>query len=296
MNNSGFISHGAMNVGQLAVGTHAQINNGYDASGAGSRRRGIGVVTIKAVEMRAVIDVFGLAKATGNGQTVYTGRVESADGTADLTAVRALEQGQRSAMPALQYLRQHHDPAVYVVVGIGGGIDDDLQIGDVVVANRVVYYELRRETADGVFHRGEERHTPAAITQAVNTFFTEHHEPARLRSTAGPFHVHPGPLASGDAVVMDREGPIRRFLKSYNEKILAVDTEAGGLAQFCHETPVQQPGWLVVRGISDLADHAKNETHQPSAARNAAITLQHLIPYLPANVGSPRSPDRNHLP
>jgi adenosylhomocysteine nucleosidase len=58
--------------------------------------------------------------------------------------------------------------------------------------------------------------------------------------------------------------------------------EAGGLSQFCHETPSPQPGWLVVRGISDLADHAKTLDHQTAAARHAAIALRHLVPYLPA--------------
>jgi adenosylhomocysteine nucleosidase len=71
--------------------------------------------------------------------------------------------------------------------------------------------------------------------------------------------------------------------RTYNEKVLAVDMEAGGLTQFCHETPPpDHPGWLVIRGISDLADHTKTYDHQHSAAHNAAITLQHLIPYLPA--------------
>jgi adenosylhomocysteine nucleosidase len=168
-------------------------------------------------------------------------------------------------------------------VGIGGAINRDLVVGDVVVATRVVYYDLRRETPEGVHHRGEERHTPAPITHALNSFFTDYDDPARLKSATGPFRVLSGPIGSGDAVIMDAESQIRKFLLAYNEKVLAVDMEAGGLTQFCHETPPPDyPGWLVVRGISDLADHTKTYDHQHSAAHNAALTLQHLIPYLPA--------------
>ena len=285
IHNSGFMNTGnsTVNVEQLAAGPNAHFIAAHPTPQprrAASPPRGIGLVTIKAVEMRAVIDTFGLRKetTTPSGHDFYTGTV----GSVDVVAVRTLEQGQRSMMATLGYLRQHHDPATFVVVGIGGAINRDLVIGDVVVATRVIYYDLRRETPDGVRNRGEERHAPPAVAHAVNSFFTEHDEPACIETESSPpFRVLPGPIGSGDALVMDAESWIRKFLLSYSEYTLAVDMEAAGLTQFCHETPSPGPGWLVVRGISDLADEAKTEMHQPSAARNAAIALRHLVPYLP---------------
>lgn len=289
IHNSGFMATGGAitNIGQVAAGTGAGISNVYPGSQptrSASQAGGIGVVAIKATETRALIEVFGLTKNrdTPGGQDFYIGTVESADGPVELVVARTLEQGQRSIMPTLANLRRHSNPAIFVLVGIGGAINRDLVIGDVVIATRVVYYELRRETPDQVHRRGEERHAPAPIAHALNSFFTDYHDPARLESAAGPFRVLPGPIGSGDAVIMNTESRIRNFLLTYNEKILAVDTEAGGLTQFCHETPPpDHPPWLVIRGISDLADHTKTNDHQHSAARNAAITLQHLIPYLP---------------
>lgn len=290
IHNSGFMTTGraVTNIGQLAAGPGAEITNSYpetQQARSTPRSRSIGVVAIKATEARAVIEVLGLAKNrdASSGQDFYTGTVESADGAVELVAARTLEQGQRSIMPTLESLRRHSNPALFVLVGIGGAVNRDLVIGDVVVATRVVYYDLRRETSEGVHHRGEERHAPSPISHALNSFFTDYHDPARLDSSSGPFRVLPGPIGSGDAVIMDAESHIRKFLLTYNEKVLAVDMEAGGLAQYCHETPPPvHPNWLVVRGISDLADHTKIYDHQQSAARNAAITLRHLIPYLPA--------------
>ncbi len=290
IHNSGFMAtRGATtNIGQLAAGPGAGITNVHPMSQAArsaSRSPSIGLVTIKATEARAVIDIFGLTKNRGtpSGQNFYTGTVESADGTVNLIATRTLEQGQRSIMPTLENLRRHSNPAIFILVGIGGAINRNLVIGDVVVANRVVYYDLRRETPEGAHRRGEERHAPAAITHALNAFFNDYPDPAQLKSPAGPFRVLPGPIGSGDAVIMDAESQIRKFLLAYNEKILAVDMEAGGLTQFCHETPPpDHPRWMIIRGISDLADHAKTYDHQHSAAHNAAITLQHMIPYLSA--------------
>jgi adenosylhomocysteine nucleosidase len=274
-------------IGQAAIGTGAHITNPLPADqptpgpiGA----HGIGVVAIKATEARAVVEEFGLTRERDKGQDFYRGEVESADGAVTLVAARALEPGQRSTMAAMMNLRQHSNPAVFVLVGIGGAINRGLDVGDVVVANRVIYYDLRRESADGVHRRGEERHAPAAITRAVNTFFDNYHEPARLESPDGSFRVLPGPIGSGDAVIMDAESKIRQYLLTYNEKTLAIDMEAGGLTQFCHEAAPPPPGWLVIRGISDLADRGKTYDRQPAAARDAAIALRHLIPYLPARI------------
>jgi adenosylhomocysteine nucleosidase len=288
VHNSGFmnLSGGVVNAGQIAAGTGATITNisgSRQSTRSTSLPQGIGVVSIKANETKAVVDVFGLTRdrATSNGQSFYTGAVESADGSVDLVAARTLEPGQRSIMPTLQNLRTYCNPALFVLVGVGGAINRALSVGDVVVATRVIYYDLRCETADEVRRRGEERQAPAAVTHAVNDFFTDYGDPALLDSNAGAFHVRTGPIGSGEAVIMDAESQIRTFLLTYNEKALAVDMEAGGLTQYCHET-TPPPGWLVVRGISDLADRAKSYDRQPSAAHNAAVTLRHLTPYLPA--------------
>jgi adenosylhomocysteine nucleosidase len=84
--------------------------------------------------------------------------------------------------------------------------------------------------------------------------------------------------------VTHEHGWIRELLAACNELILAVDMESGGLTQFGHEEPPPPPGWLVVRGISDLADRAKSVHHQAAAAHHAAITLRDLLPYLPATL------------
>ncbi|MGH3878560.1 MAG: hypothetical protein ACRDSK_16135 [Actinophytocola sp.] len=248
------------------------------------RARGIGVVTIKAVESTAVADVFGLTAKPDDatGQRFYMGEVDAADGPAPLVAARTLQQGNRSIMPTLEKLRDAWNPAIFVIVGVGGAIYEKLRIGDVVVADRVFYYDLRREAADGMHYRGEGWPAPAAITHAMNSFFDDYGEMPHFKSAGGQFRVFSGPIGSGDAVITDADSRIRTYLQTVNEKVLAVDTESGGLVQFCHEAPPPQPDWLVVRGISDHADQKKNEKRQPLAARNAATTLQQLIPHLRA--------------
>ncbi|MEJ8672934.1 hypothetical protein WKI71_44875 [Streptomyces sp. MS1.AVA.1] len=60
--------------------------------------------------------------------------------------------------------------------------------------------------------------------------------------------------------------------------------EAGGLSQYWQENSVHgttNPGWIVIRGVSDNADEEKGHSHHELAARNAAHVLSRLLPYLP---------------
>lgn len=249
----------------------------------------IGVVTILAHEMQAVLQALELKRdeTKTRGQWFYTGSVKVPGAAVNIVATRASGPGQRATMTALGNLQRYYDPPVLVLVGIGGAIHPNVALDDVVVATRVVYYDLRKVTPQGVRRRSDDREAPAWMVQAVNSFFTDHNDPAELHIETGgetvPFRIFSGPIGSGDAVIADEENEIRAYLGSHIDKILAVDMEAGGMSQFCHETPSSSsaiPGWVVIRGISDHADHAKNDNRHHSAATNAAHTLRRIIPYI----------------
>jgi adenosylhomocysteine nucleosidase len=188
-------------------------------------------------------------------------------------------------MSALTNLRDRYDPTVILLVGIGGAIHEDLALNDVVVSTRVVFYENRKLLPGRTLRRGQELQAPATVAHSVNAFFTSTGEPARLPGTPNgkPFRIFSGPIGSGEAVLANPDDDIRHYLGSYNDKILAVEMEAGGLSQFCHDTTTRSGapvGWAVIRGIADRADHRKTDRHHDSAAYNAAQTLRYLIPFI----------------
>jgi adenosylhomocysteine nucleosidase len=280
---------GMVHVSGSAIGDNATVNVGHPQP----RREGthpqpsdgcnVGVITVLPGEAKAVIEVLGLEQVEGAGkQRFYTGTVEAAERVVDVVMTRALSPGQRPVMTALENLCEQYAPAVLTLVGIGGAIHRDLTLGDVVVATRVVYYDLRKVTPSGVLHRGEERVAPAATVHSVNSFFTDHGQPAEIRpdvaAEGSAFRVLHGLIGSGEAVVADAGSEIRTYLSTYNDKVLAVDMEAGGLSQFCYETSAS--GWVVIRGISDHADSTKDDHHHAAAASNAAYALRYLLPYL----------------
>jgi adenosylhomocysteine nucleosidase len=72
-----------------------------------------------------------------------------------------------------------------------------------------------------------------------------------------------GLIGSGDAVIADAQAEILTYLASFNDKVLAVDMEAGGLSLARYERPVitgRPCGWVVIRGISDTADPGRTTT------------------------------------
>ncbi|MFR9754966.1 hypothetical protein [Streptomyces sp. TR06-5] len=302
--NRGIVSHGDHNTfSNNAIGEHAHVSpsapsrHSTRSTEVGSDDEpaavgwDIGVVTILSEELRSVVDELQLERhKVGGGLYFYQGEHATPEATVRIVATQSQSQGQRSAMAALENLRRHYAPRLWALVGVGGGIHDQhARIGNVIVSTEVVYYENRKINPLGdVRRRGEHRQAPAPVVHAVNAFFTDHGTPARIHGqiathVSDEFAVYPGLIGSGEAVIADRESDIRGWLKRYHEKVLAVDMEAGGLSQYWQENSVHgetNPGWIVIRGVSDSADQEKGHDFHELAARNAAYILRELLPYL----------------
>jgi adenosylhomocysteine nucleosidase len=152
----------------------------------------------------------------------------------------------------------------------------------VVISDQVVYYDARKITADGVHRRGQSQAVAPVLRNRLNEFFRRHGDAIEVGSGT-VVRMHWGPIGSGDAVVADRHADIRRFLLEFNDKTLAVETEAAGVAQaFYEEVDTDQAlrGWLTLRGVCDLADAAKDDQAHTVAAYHAAEVMAHLLPLL----------------
>ncbi|MGW3099523.1 5'-methylthioadenosine/S-adenosylhomocysteine nucleosidase family protein [Streptomyces sp. NPDC001102] len=294
--NKGLSNRGNGNIFHtIAIGERAQASTtsplpSAEPSAEANITWDLGIVTILSEELRSVIDALNLHRhKTPSGLYFYQGERTVSGATLRIVATQTQSQGQRSTMAALEHLRRHYHPRLWALVGIAGGIHDDhARIGNVIVSTDVVYYENRKINPQDTRRRGEHRQAPAHIVHAVNAYFTDHGTPARIKGqmTAHAdqqYEVYPGVIGSGEAVIADRASDIRTYLTSYHEKVLAVDMEAGGLSQYWQENSVHgtnNPGWIVIRGISDNADEHKSHSHHELASRNAAHVLSRLLPYL----------------
>ena len=257
------------------------------------RRADVAVLTVLTEELRAVVEVlrrhrdFRSAPLPGGSQ-LYGAEVRADGADLRVVATQALEPGPQSAAAAYRRLRDAVRPSVVLLVGVAGGIRSDLAVGDVVIGDEIIYYDARRETVAAARRRGKSHSTTPALRHRVNEFFL------RYGSTI-PVHrgvqvrVFRGPIGSGGAVVTDMGSDIVRFLRRFNEKTLAVETEAGGVGQAFYEEIGSEPaaGWLTIRGISDLADRDKGHGCHQLAADHAAAVMDRLLPMLAVPGGRP---------
>lgn len=141
-------------------------------------------------------------------------------------------------------LIKHFSPDLVINSGVAGSLDADKKIGDVLVADSVVYHDVwcgpgtLRGAADGF----EQKMLPDE-----NAFRTAIH----VGGDRNDFHA--GMIASGDIFVSDPE--IVRQITSYFPEAVGCDMESGAIAQTCAMLGVP---FLVVRVLSDCPGSGDN--------------------------------------
>jgi adenosylhomocysteine nucleosidase len=257
-----------------------------DAGQPPGRRADVGILTVLSVEMRAVVEV--LMRNAGyhtellpDGSRAHEARIGPPGHQLAVATIQALAPGPYSAAAGYSRLRERYRPSVLLLVGIAGGIHPDVAVGDVVIGTQVIYYDARKETPAGPVRRGETKPVAAELGHRLNDFLLG--GPDVAVGPGSTVRVHCGPIGSGSAVVAYADAELRRYLADFNDKTLAVETEAAGFGQAVYEDANRDGslrGWLTVRGISDLADAHKHDGGHELAARNAAAVMERLVPYL----------------
>ncbi|GIJ43257.1 hypothetical protein Val02_01430 [Virgisporangium aliadipatigenens] len=221
-----------------------------------------------------------------SGERVEEALVGPESAPVRVVTMRTADRGQLAAALALAHVCGLFEPRFVAMVDVAGSIDRRVDVGDVVIADSVIHYEPRRVTADGPCRRAVVHAvTPTAgrIVQDLLSSMWEAVFADRDHAGGSMFRLHHGGIGSGDAVVTDAESEIRAFLRSVNEKTLAVDTESAGFTHAYQEYAERMPflkGWFVIRGISDRADRDKDHDRHRIAAVHAADVLRTLLPFL----------------
>lgn len=251
------------------------------------------ILTALPVEYDAVrahlTDIETLVHASGT--RVKRGRLIS---TPWYVALAEIGEGTLTAATLTERLNTWLAPQVLFFVGVAGGLKDDINIGDVVVATKVYGIHGGKQTPEGFLVRPEAWRTSHRLEQA-----------ARHALPGTGYQAHFKPIAVGDVVLADAKSAIARHIHEHYNDAAAIEMEASGVTQAAHLTGTLDT--LIVRGVSDKADKHKHqrdaEASQTVAAQNAAAAaitvLQELEPAYAAagpdgegrGGGGPGSPD-----
>jgi nucleoside phosphorylase/tetratricopeptide (TPR) repeat protein len=247
------------------------------------------IVTVTDVESRAVMNVF--REATGNepkpepiGDRIYLdlgevngGRVFMALSGMGTGGVSGSQEGVRKGIEALS-------PSAVIMVGIAFGINEQKQaIGDVLVSERLMLYDLQRAGTDKegnlkVIPRGDRLHTSPWLINRLRV--------ANLSWDESKARVRFGLILSGDNLADNID--FRRQLLEFEPEAIGGEMEGAGLYVACQNGKVD---WILVKAICDWADGQKatdKDVRQQLAAHNAAAFVLHALQQAPLKrVGEP---------
>ncbi len=221
--------------------------------------------------------------------------VSFSDGTSGVYSVVVLPllgMGRVDAANATSDAIRRWQPRYLLLVGIAGGISDKgIGLGDVLISDRVVDYELQKITEEGSQVRYSVHPADARLLGAAQNFLADDWL-ARV-SLERPVRGKPrrviGPIATGDKVVAFAD-VLRRYSEDW-PKLIGVEMEAGGAASACHQA-AQRPGFFMVRAVSDLADQEKGsekvESWRPYVCEVAAAYAVALLQSGPVVLRDPR--------
>jgi nucleoside phosphorylase/tetratricopeptide (TPR) repeat protein len=214
--------------------------------------------------------------------------IQGGDRAYRVVVVLLPSMGELAAANATTDALAHWNPQFVLMVGIAGGFaQDDLDLGDVVVADQVVGYEYGKVTDGGIKPRNRVYPASALLLDRVRNFWDESWaqqinvpRPRNAKRAASKLFV--GPIASGNKVIASTK--FRNQLTKRWPKLIAVEMEAEGVYAAVFDRP-QIRGTLVIRGISDMADERKGDEWQEYAANAAAAFAVAFLKSGPVEVG-----------
>lgn len=253
-------------------------------------KRTVAVLTALSLEYKAVLThLTNVEKLTHPRGTIA--RRGQLPGTPWQVAVVNMGEGTLTAATLTERVLTWLDPEAVLLVGVAGGLKDDIEIGDVVVATKVYSIHGGKQTPDGFLVRPEAWRASHRLEQAAKE---------ALGDTAG-FQTYFKPIAVGDVVLADRKSALAQHIHTHYNDAVAIEMESSGVANAVHLA--DEAGALIIRGISDKAGPDKSEADkagsQPRAAANAAaaaVAVLHELTPKPAPGQAATAPGEGPLP
>lgn len=164
------------------------------------------------------------------------------------------------------------EPSLVVFVGVAGGLKD-VQLGDVVIASKVHYYEAGKED-DGGFHpRPDSPPAPLRIADTARAV-------ARFAKDLD-FDIVVAPIAAGEKVIASSDSIAASTIRSAYGDAKAVEMEGAGFFGAMRRHP--SVDFVLIRGISDLLDgkgKSDSDGWQPTASGHATtVAIQFVERY-----------------
>ncbi|MDP0382665.1 5'-methylthioadenosine/S-adenosylhomocysteine nucleosidase [Glaesserella parasuis] len=217
----------------------------------------IGIIGAMAQEVEILLSYMAEPKLTEiAGCKIYEGKINNTD-----VALLQSGIGKTAAAMGTALLLQLAKPEMVINTGSAGGLDANLNVGDIVISTEVRHHDVD-VTAFG-YEKGQLPANPAA--------FMANEQLAQIaikETEKAGFNAVSGLICSGDLFVNGND-MIARIRNDF-PSVKAVEMEAASIAQVCYAFQVP---FVVVRAISDVADkesHLSFDEFLPFAAEKSS--------------------------
>ena len=201
--------------------------------------------------------------------------------------------GKVNAAMTTTLLIEHFKPNKVIFTGIAGAVNQQLQPGDIVIAEKTAHHDMGTIWPEGLFHKGVKNRLDGWENPV---FFNADERLLRLAERAAEQvelssiqiisgqrtpKVVKGVVVTGDAFIASTDKCIE-LRKKLNAD--AVEMEGAAVAQICYQ---RQIGCLVIRSISDNADEGAvldKQTFYLLAAKNSSGLVAELVGLLGAEL------------
>jgi adenosylhomocysteine nucleosidase len=194
--------------------------------------------------------------------------------------------GKVNAAMTTTLLLEHFQPRHVIFTGIAGGVDPNLEPGDIVIARQTAYHDMGTLWPQGLEYGGvKSRMTnepnpvffaadPMLLAVAQQAAHSVAFSAIDLRKGERPPRVVVGTVVTGDVFVA-AEKKAAELAESLGAR--AVEMEGAAVAQVCYQREV---GCLVIRSISDKADNSAvmdKQLFYTRAAQNSARLVVEMV-------------------
>jgi nucleoside phosphorylase len=160
-------------------------------------------------------------------------------------------------------------PSYIVMTGIAFGLKKkNKTLGDVIVSERIIPYEVARISKETTDWRGDSIRSGVTLFSRFENAI-EWQVKGTKRKT--PYKIHPGSVLSGEKLVDRKE--FVKILEDTFPKAVGGEMEGAGVSSVCDRKAKE---WIVVKGICDWGE-GKGGKHQKMAAKTSTDLAHHVF-------------------
>lgn len=262
----------------------------------------VGIIVALKEEYDYLAEVTGLTYAihSVSRHAYYYGTTSASVRPVELIVNLVGRKGSSFAAAAAQQLLADHAPHVIVSLGVSGALHPkDGRLADVVIGESTTAYLENFKAQDG--EAGQFELAAGTETFRSDSWLVDRAERldiedwpsfatwrAEEERTRRPLNLEPatvlkGPIAAGPGVVASEQ--FKAWIRGLNRGFLAVDMESTGVAQVSW-TSLGDARPLLIRGISDAADPAKDTLDTGPLINYRRLAMQSAARYLLACITS----------